>query len=191
MKQEVSTRRKDPERVRQALIDGAAVLVAEHGLANATVAAVAASASVTKGALFHHFADRDALIAAMFDTLLDQLDRQLDGLIADDPVEHGRFTRAYVNTALARDDGNRHIWAALTGTLFGDNALTRRWYQWLGERLAACLADHDPTLEVVRLAADGGWIAATTGISPIDIDALRVRLIEYTRLATQGDDRSR
>jgi len=176
-----AVRRKDPERVRQALLDGTTTLVVERGIANVTVAAVAASAGVTKGALFHHFADRDALIAAVFDRLLERLERQLESLMAADPEAHGRFTRAYVNAALNADDGERLIWAALIGTLISDNDFTRRWYQWLDARLIACPLDHDPMLEVVRLAADGAWVISTTGATSIDIDGLRLRLINYTR----------
>src|SRR3546814_2712254 len=45
-------RRKAPETVRRALLDGAAAIAASHGLAAISVQTVADSAKVTKGGLF-------------------------------------------------------------------------------------------------------------------------------------------
>ena len=48
-------RRKEPEKVRAALIAATASIIAEHGLGKLTVDGVARAAGVIKGGLFHHF----------------------------------------------------------------------------------------------------------------------------------------
>ena len=51
-------RKKQPEQVRRTLLDCAARIAAEQGIANVTVQAVAEAAGVTKGGLFHHFPEQ-------------------------------------------------------------------------------------------------------------------------------------
>lgn len=177
------SKKKEPEKVRQALIDAAASLVVERGLSNVTVSAVSAGAGVTKGALFHHFADRDALVAAMIDSLLRQLDQQLNDLMSADLEPYGRFTRAYLNAALAADDANRQIWVALIATFIGSADHARIWYEWVDERVARHLGESDDNLVVVRLAADGAWFAIITGWTSFDLNGLRNRLTAMTRQA--------
>lgn len=174
------SKKKEPEKVRQALIDAAAALVVERGLANVTVSAVAAGAGVTKGALFHHFADRDALVAAMIDSLLRQLDQQLDDLMSVDREPYGRFTRAYLNAALAADDANRQIWVALIGAFIGSSDHARIWYDWVDQRVAAYPGESDGKLQIVRLAADGAWFAIIAGWKSLDLTDLRSRLTTMT-----------
>ncbi|WP_260610677.1 TetR/AcrR family transcriptional regulator [Sphingomonas sp. IC081] len=153
-------RGKDPARVRQALLEQTAKIAADEGLGAATVAAVARAAGVTKGGLFHHFPNRQALVFAMFDELLERLDRRIDDDMARDPMEHGRFTRSYVNLALSMDEHDRLIWAGLMGSLVHDNALNGRWYGWLDKRLKRhASTDAGPVLQIVRLAVDGAWLA--------------------------------
>ena len=51
-------RKKQPEQVRRSLLDCAAQIAVEQGLASVTIQAVAEAAGVTKGGLFHHFASK-------------------------------------------------------------------------------------------------------------------------------------
>ncbi|MBL1086143.1 helix-turn-helix transcriptional regulator [Streptomyces actinomycinicus] len=65
--------RADAARNRARLLDAAARLIAEHGVAGVTMEAVAAAAQVGKGTVFRRFGDRTGLLMA----LLDHSDRQL------------------------------------------------------------------------------------------------------------------
>ncbi|MFI2204308.1 TetR family transcriptional regulator [Streptomyces sp. NPDC020192] len=65
--------RADAARNRAALLEAAARLIAEHGVAGVTMEAVAAAAKVGKGTVFRRFGDRTGLLMA----LLDHSDRQL------------------------------------------------------------------------------------------------------------------
>src|SRR3546814_11626652 len=74
-------RRKAPETVRRALLDGAAAIAASHGLAAISVQTVADSAKVTKGGLFHHFPNKQALVEGVLADQFEKLDAVLDDKI--------------------------------------------------------------------------------------------------------------
>src|SRR5437773_5827824 len=85
--QDVKSRREMySEATRAALLDAATTLFAERGYAGTSLEDVATAARVTRGAVYHHFAGKQAL----FEAVLDQQERQADAQIvaaavADDP----------------------------------------------------------------------------------------------------------
>lgn len=181
-------RRKQPELVRRTLLDCVAKLAAEQGPAAVTIQAVADAAGVTKGGLLHHFASRQALIEAVFTDLLDQLDNEIESLMAADPDPAGRFTRAYVRACFAdRVLGASSLWAALAVSLITEPGLRRLWSQWLDARLERHKdTDDTPTLAIVRLAADGVWLSdllEKDSVSRRDLAALEPQLLALTRLS--------
>jgi len=154
-------RKKQPEQVRRALLDCAAQIAAEQGASAITIQAVAERAGVTKGGLLHHFESKQALLAAVFSDLLEQMDQEIDRTLAGDPVVRGRFTRAYVRACFSdRLLGERSLWAALSVAIVSEPALRGLWSGWLDGRMARhAETDGDPALVAVRLAADGVWLA--------------------------------
>lgn len=60
--------RADAQRNRQRLVEVATRLFQEQGVANVTMSAVAECAQVGKGTLYRHFPDKSALIIALLDT---------------------------------------------------------------------------------------------------------------------------
>jgi TetR/AcrR family transcriptional regulator, transcriptional repressor for nem operon len=60
----VKQRKKQPAQTREAILDAADSEFASLGYAGASLASVVASAGLTKGALFHHFPDKQSLAAA-------------------------------------------------------------------------------------------------------------------------------
>jgi AcrR family transcriptional regulator len=156
-------RKKQPEQVRRALLDCAAQIAAEQGAQAITIQAVAERAGVTKGGLLHHFDSKQALLAAVFADLLDQMDREIDRSMAQDPKAQGRFTRAYIKACFGdRLLGTRSLWAALSVAIVSEPALRALWTAWLDRRMAHHgETDGDPHFVVIRLAADGIWLADT------------------------------
>jgi AcrR family transcriptional regulator len=75
---------------RAALLAAARELFAEHGFGEVGTEAIVQAAGVTRGALYHQFADKTALFAAVFEALETDLARQLIEQIAatgtDDPM---------------------------------------------------------------------------------------------------------
>ena len=100
-----------------------------HGFVGVSLDEVAAEAGVTKGGLFHHFPNKQALIEAVFDHELAMLDQLLDGFLAKDTVSYGCFTRAYIRgTFFAYTDDSSS--SALTFSLCARPELVARWNAW-------------------------------------------------------------
>jgi AcrR family transcriptional regulator len=178
-------RKKQPELVRRTLLDSAARLAVEEGLAGVTVQAVADAAGVTKGGLLHHFPNKQALVEAVFSGLLERLDAEIDTYLVADKMPHGRFTRAYVEAVFADyERGASSPWAPLSVSMIMDPDLRQLWSEWLEGRLERHReTDKGSTLEIVRLAADGVWLAymvKAAGTPSVDLRALHPKLIAMT-----------
>ncbi|MFF7981720.1 TetR/AcrR family transcriptional regulator [Streptomyces sp. NPDC007901] len=79
--------RADAARNRARLLEAAARLIAEHGVAGVTMEAVAAAAEVGKGTVFRRFGDRTGLLMALLDHSARQL--QADFLGGPPPLGPG------------------------------------------------------------------------------------------------------
>jgi len=58
---------------RRRVLDAAAALVFEHGVAGTTLDDVRAAANVSKGQLYHYFADKEDLVHAVIDRTIEQV----------------------------------------------------------------------------------------------------------------------
>jgi AcrR family transcriptional regulator len=181
-------RKKQPETVRRALLDCAARISLEQGLPAVTLQAVADAAHVTKGGLLHHFPSKQALVQAVFHDLLEQLDAEIEQLIALDPVSHGRFTRAYIRAFAKADNGQMgEQWNALPLSSLTDPEMKAMWSTWYAERLARhAQTDTGASLALARYAADGLWLAGLLDYSG-GPDESREALIEGLIAMTQKD----
>ena len=68
---------------RRALVTAARTLFAEHGFADVGTERIAAAAGVTRGALYHQFADKTELFAAVVETVEGQIMVRLARLLGD------------------------------------------------------------------------------------------------------------
>lgn len=192
---EAHTRRKQPDVVRRALLQEAARIAANEGLAAVTIDSVAKAAGVTKGGLFHHFQSKQALIDGVMAEAIALLEEDVERRMEGDPEPYGRFTRAYVDCMFAdleREDAR--LWAAICASLMADASLRKTWSDWFTARLARH-AETDGALEhaIARLAADGVWHASLYGMEAEcgpDRNALRGRLIEMTRRPAMSENTS-
>jgi AcrR family transcriptional regulator len=180
-------REKQPELVRNTLIEQAARHAMQEGLAAVTLQSVADAANVTKGGLLHHFPSKQALIEAVFEDLLGTLDDEIERLISVDPIKHGRFTRAYIDAFFkVTREGEKSPWAALSISCMTDAKLRMLWSDWMQERLRRHAATDDaPHLALARYAADGIWLANITEISGLPagkLDRLHHQLKTMTAL---------
>lgn len=65
---------EEAERTRQDIVDAARALFTAHGYAGTATATIVDAAGVTRGALYHHFADKAAVFQAVFTELVAELD---------------------------------------------------------------------------------------------------------------------
>lgn len=179
-------RKKNPDKVRRVLLDQAARLSVQDGLAGVSLQGVATAAGVTKGGLLHHFPSKQALVEAMFTDFLATLDREIDEQIAADNDAQGCFSRAYVEAMFRQGDiGTDSACAVLGIAMLTDPRLREQWAKWLAARLDRHrLTDSAPELEVIRYAADGVWLADFMQVQPANRADLRNRLISATRRAS-------
>ncbi len=147
--------------MRRALLDCAAQIAAEQGAQAITIQAVAERAGVTKGGLLHHFDSKQALLAAVFSDLLEQMDREIDRPWPVIPWRAGASRGpmcgpAFPTACLASAASGE----ALSVAIVSEPALRSLWSAWLDDRMARhAETDGDPELIAVRLAADGVWLA--------------------------------
>ncbi|MEG2803246.1 TetR/AcrR family transcriptional regulator [Stenotrophomonas sp.] len=185
-------RRRQPDHVRAALLDAVVQEAVRAGLGSVTVQGVAERAGVSKGALFHHFPNRQALLEAAHAEGLAQFGADIDALMADDPVPAGRFTRAYVRATFAAMQVEDRSWARFSLTAAVEPAFAEQWRQWLGARLDAAPAEGtDPRLRVARLAADGYWFQMLGGgfgaYDTRGLDGLLACVLGFTHDAPAGE----
>ncbi|WP_064695527.1 TetR/AcrR family transcriptional regulator [Rhizobium aegyptiacum] len=157
-------RRKQPALVRQQLLEVAARLAASEGMAAVTLDAVSAASSVSKGGLLHHFPTKNALLDALFESLLERFDADIEELMRGDPVPQGRFTRAYLRAVCGLKDrpDDSSGWTQVTIALLAEPRLRLRWRQWVQARTEEYVGtDSSPDAQIVRFAADGLWFADT------------------------------
>ena len=69
----MATQEERSEATRRRLLDIAQQRFAAAGFASASIEEIAASAGMTKGALYHHFADKKALFAEVFEKIQQRL----------------------------------------------------------------------------------------------------------------------
>src|SRR6202046_1675439 len=71
------------------LIEVATSLFADHGYEGTSIEAVLTAAGVSRGALYHHFAGKEALFTAVLDALSERITVQLTEVISGctDPLE--------------------------------------------------------------------------------------------------------
>jgi AcrR family transcriptional regulator len=180
-------RKKQPVLVRQQLLEVAARLATEQGMTAITLDAVSGASGVSKGGLLHHFPTKNALIDALFESLLERFDADIGELMRGDPVPHGRFTRAYLQAVAdlkERPDDSSH-WAQVTIALLAEPRLRLRWREWVRERSEEYIGtDSSLDAQIVRFAADGLWLADVSESHDMDSEQRReliARLVELTR----------
>lgn len=184
---EAHHRKKQPALVRQQLLDVAARLASAQGMTGVTLDAVSAASGVSKGGLLHHFPTKNALLDALFDSLLVGLDAAIDDAMRDDPISQGRFTRAYLRAVLDLRDRSQEAkdWAQVTMAMLAEPQLRQRWRDWVRERSEEYVGtDSSPSAQIVRLAADGLWLADILGSHEMDDrerQSLVMRLIDLTK----------
>jgi AcrR family transcriptional regulator len=175
-------RKKNPEHVRLALLEGAVELAALGGLAAVSIQSVSEAAGVTKGAFFHHFLNKQALLEEVFSWMLSQIDQRLDELMAADEEAYGRFTRAFVHTVFQHESSETaRKQAGLWIATLTDAELRGKWVNWFDGRLDRHQdTDSGPVLESVRLTVDGIWLAGLSGVAIRHPEEIYARLLALT-----------
>jgi AcrR family transcriptional regulator len=176
---QASPRKRQPDITHQRLLDVAGELVSESGVMALTLDAVAKRAGVSKGGLLHHFPSKHALLMAMVEDISSHFMGQVAEQVRDDPDTLGRSARAYVQTVVNEPESEIQRWGALSAAFMSDPSLMNGWRARLAALRAIDAAETDDPvgLMVVRLAADGLWLADVCRLYGID-DDMRQRIAD-------------
>lgn len=154
---------------RDRILEAGYAVAGQSGVAAVTLDAVANQAGVSKGGLLYHFPSKEALVAGMVDGLCRTFADLAGAAAAADPEPAGRAARAYL-AASAGELWQSSRWLALVGALLVRPDLLDSWRAWVAAGRAADKAESaDPVAAaIVRLAADGLWLAGVLGLPAPD-----------------------
>jgi AcrR family transcriptional regulator len=177
----IGRRAGTPERILEAGYE----IAGQSGVAAVTLEAVADRAGVSKGGLLYHFPSKQALVSGMVDGLCRAFADLADAAAGADPEPAGRSARAYL-AASAGELWQSDRWLALVGALVISPGLLDSWRAGVvAGRAADETEDTDPVAAaIVRLAADGLWLAGVLGLpapSPQLHAAVLAELDQMTR----------
>jgi TetR/AcrR family tetracycline transcriptional repressor len=126
---------------RQVVVDTALAVADEEGLEAVTIRRLAQGLSVTPMALYWHFADKEALLAAVADRIWDDTVTELEGLMAgagsagsDDGWDPLRLTLAALVTAMRRHPAVATLLANRVVECESGLAVTERTLAFLADR---------------------------------------------------------
>jgi AcrR family transcriptional regulator len=175
---------------RSQLLDAAEAVVAQEGVRNLTLDAVAARSGISKGGLLYHFRSKEDLAAAMIERSIAWFDDALVEAGADDPDRKGRFTRAYIKASLGMTPltgaGFDNLCSAITTALLSfPERLGPVQEQGVRTQMGIEKDGLDPVLAtIIRLAVDGLWLSENFNLMRFDEDMkskVAARLLQWTR----------
>jgi AcrR family transcriptional regulator len=156
-----------PDERPQELLDAALAVFAERGYRNARIDDVAEAAGVTKGAVYHHFANKEQLLSRAIEHYLATAFGDLDALLRGETGPASVRIRLLLRRGFGSADPNRRrVLALLLQDLRHD--VPRAYRQWLaggpmkGWRLLAELIEEGKTNGEFRPDVDAESAARVT-----------------------------
>lgn len=177
---------------RQAFLQAAERIVTRDGVAKLTLDAVALEAGVSKGGVLYHFPKKNALIEGMIGAWIEQFDDHQICAYEEDTRTPGRWLRAYVR-ACARDtegipwrESSVGLLAAISNTPELMDTVRKKFEFYQSQ----CIQDgfDEVTATVIRLAADGLWLADLLGLEPPRGELRKQIVVELLAMASSLDE---
>ncbi len=107
-------KQKRSQVTRDAVVEAAARVFAEVGLANATTARIAEVAGVSPGSMYHYFPSKDSLVVAILEREADGLHRRFMELAAEMGISDvPRLIRAFVDAMLRTFEDQRKLYRVM------------------------------------------------------------------------------
>lgn len=147
-----------------AIVQTAVQLFGRIGIAQTSLAAIAAELAVTKAAVYHHFANKDAVVAAAFAPLVAAVDDLVTA--ADAGTEPAsRVADRVVDIAL---EHRELVALCQPGALAGIGTETADQLQSVAAALLGCLADAGVPRSLIRANAFIGALSSVVTAHPND-----------------------
>ena len=184
--------RRTPEDTRRQIIEAAIELAAEEGAMAVTLDAVVARLPFSKGALLHHFPNKQALLEGVLDHLSLEMTTVVLAEAARDPNPYGRNARAYLRTVVNEPATERDvsIGRAVLAACAIEPSLIPRWREAIRSLTVGDPEDpmgRDDAL-MLRLIADGLWMSDLFGTHEVSLEQRQALLSLLTpdSLLTDG-----
>jgi AcrR family transcriptional regulator len=172
------------------ILQAAERIVLRDGVAHLTLEAVAAEAGLSKGGVLYNFPSKDDLVRGMISRLIETYESRMRRLFEQDPEPVGRRLRAFLNASFPEPDQeyrrSLQVSAALLAAVSTNPAMLapvqeqfRKWQEWIREDGLDLVNG-----AIVRLAAEGLWLADLFGLAELEPD-LRRRVLERLRELTR------
>ncbi|UHA73639.1 TetR/AcrR family transcriptional regulator [Paenibacillus sp. 481] len=87
------------EKTNNQILKAAVNTILNDGINALTLEAVAKKAGVSKGGLLYHFPNKESLIKSMVTHILNEFMHSFQTIAAQDPVEKGKWCRAYIQAS--------------------------------------------------------------------------------------------
>ena len=169
---------------RERLLDAASAVLLRDGAHAMTLEAVAAEAKVSKGGLLYHFKAKSDLL----DALVERWDSAMEADVeARMTAAGGNWVQAYLEASASLTEEERRVETGLLAALAAEperlTPVRERYAAWQARVQAEAEDPVDGT--IVRLAADGLWIADLLGLAPPE-GPLRAQVMKRLRELAAG-----
>lgn len=174
---------------RERILEAAERVVSDVGAARLTLDLVAHAAGVSKGGLLYHFPSKEALLGALAQRYVRNMEHCIEAAKAGIPeCDRSRELKACIVGVLGSDPRSKAMGAALLATAANDLTLLEVVRERIAahtQELAASNADF-ARAAIVTLAVDGLMVRESLRISPFDEAQRRQIIAELIKIADES-----
>lgn len=175
---------------RKHILNSAINFLIENSFDDLTLDAIAKQANVSKGGLLYHFSSKEALCLGIVEQIFQDFINRFNELANKDPIEKGKWTRAYINASLF-DINNAGIIniGLMSYSKLSNNSSIDELLQF--EYIQSKIAEDgiDPTIAMtIRLAIDGMYYSDMFNIMKLQTE-VRNEIIKNLINATYEEER--
>lgn len=164
-------------------------MVVQEGVGGLTIDRVATEAGMSKGGVFYHFKNKEALVTAMASKIIDEFEEECDQRMAAGAT----MIEATIEGAFSQDLRQKNRIAALITCCMNEPGFGTRFHskysEWLND--LAVKGGVDPgTARVIASAIDGYYLTEMLGVSrmtSIEIGMMKSRLLELARPSARAE----
>ena len=186
---------------RAKILEAAEAVIRRDGVKRLSVDAVVAEAGISKGGFFYHFKTKDELLAALLQSVTEEMTVEVTALVEADPEPRGRILRSIIRAAFdfdadpARRDRFVTLTLAVLTASIESPTLLAEVRRGNDEQLTASASDGLSLAHALLLnaAVEGFWIGQSLGSTTVPEPLrrqLRDLLIALTRVDLDALTRS-
>lgn len=172
------------------ILDAATKVLCREGIENITIEAVAAEARISKGGLLYYFPNKDYLLSELGTTLLNDFLDMTDALAENDPLEKGKWARAYLHAMITYSEKHVEKAKALI-ILYSSQTKYSEFTDMKCIKLYENIASNgiDPEIAtIIRYTALGLWYTTTLEMGKVDGE-LKEKVIDKLLAFSSREDK--